>query len=116
MAIQFPTSLDSLNNPTATTQEDAVGYEHDVQHSDANDAIEALESKVGADNSAVTTSLDYKAGHHAHTGSDGSAQTAHGSLSGVSSDQHHAKSHARIFGYRAFTPVLNIRNFPIIMG
>jgi hypothetical protein len=33
---------------------------HAGQHSDANDAIEVLEAKVGVDGSAVTTSLDYK--------------------------------------------------------
>lgn len=33
---------------------------HDQQHSNANDAIEALQAKVGADNSAVTSSHDYK--------------------------------------------------------
>ena len=31
-----------------------------TQHADANDAIEALQAKVGVDGSAVTTSLDYK--------------------------------------------------------
>lgn len=34
--------------------------DHAAQHANANDAIEALEAKVGADSSAVTTSHDYK--------------------------------------------------------
>ena len=58
MAINFPTSLDILTNPTSG---DAVAtVSHAGQHADANDAIEALEAKVGVDSSAVNTSLDYK--------------------------------------------------------
>lgn len=58
--VNFPTSLDSLLNPGATDTEDQLNLYHDVQHSNANDAIEALEAKVGIDASAVTTSHDYK--------------------------------------------------------
>lgn len=58
MATNFPTSLDSLTNPQGTDSVQAVS--HAAQHADANDAIEALEAKVGANNSTVTTSLDYR--------------------------------------------------------
>lgn len=58
MATNFPTSLDSLTNPQETDSVEAVS--HAAQHANANDAIEALEAKVGANNSAVTTSLDYR--------------------------------------------------------
>ena len=58
MATNFPTSLDSLTNPQSTDSVEAVS--HAAQHSNANDAIEALEAKVGADNSTVTTTLDYR--------------------------------------------------------
>ena len=58
MPINFPTSLDTLTNPVAT--DSTVAVSHSGQHSNANDAIEALEAKVGADSSAVTTSHDYK--------------------------------------------------------
>ena len=57
MATNFPTSLDSLVNPTATDEVSVV--DHAAQHTNANDAIEALEAKVGVDGSAVTSSLDY---------------------------------------------------------
>lgn len=60
MATNFPTSLDSLVNPIGTDSMSTVS--HAGQHSNANDAIEALEAKVGADGSAVTTSHDYKLG------------------------------------------------------
>ncbi len=66
MAINFPTSLDALTNPTATDQVAVVS--HADQHANANDAIEALEAKVGINGSAVTTSHDYKLGEV--TGSD----------------------------------------------
>lgn len=45
--VNFPTSLDSFANPTAGSYEDDVGLEHHTQHSNANDAIEALEAKLG---------------------------------------------------------------------
>ena len=58
MATNFPTSLDSLTNPAGTDSMSSPS--HAGQHADANDAIEALQAKVGADYSAVTTSHDYK--------------------------------------------------------
>lgn len=54
----YPTSIDNFQNPSANTKMDDMP--HSLQHSQANDAIEALESKVGIDNSADTNSLDYK--------------------------------------------------------
>jgi hypothetical protein len=58
MATNFPTSLDALTNPTGSSS--LTSPDHAGQHTDANDAIEALQAKVGVDGSAVTTSLDYK--------------------------------------------------------
>lgn len=57
MAINFPTSLDSFTNPTATSDTNLVP--HATQHSNANEAILALEAKVGINNSSVNSSLDY---------------------------------------------------------
>lgn len=60
--ITFPTSLDSLTNPAPTDllENATLALDHDQQHSNVNDAVEALEAKVGANSSAVTTSHDYK--------------------------------------------------------
>jgi hypothetical protein len=58
MAINYPSSLDSLTNPTSANN--LGSPDHAAQHANANDAVEALEAKVGADSSAVTTSHDYK--------------------------------------------------------
>ena len=58
MATNFPTSLDNLTNPAGS---DPVNNpSHASQHANLNDAIEKLEEKVGTNNSAVTTSLDYR--------------------------------------------------------
>lgn len=66
MSIEYPTNLDALSNPSSG---DALNSpSHADQHSNANDAIEALEAKVGVNSSAVTTSHDYKLGEV--TGSD----------------------------------------------
>lgn len=58
MASNFPSSLDSLTNPSAGSSTTTV--DHASQHANANDAIEALQAKVGIDDSAVTSSLDYR--------------------------------------------------------
>ena len=58
MATNFPTDLDVLVNPQPNDSVELVS--HAEQHSNANDAIEALESKVGANNSTDPNSLDYK--------------------------------------------------------
>jgi hypothetical protein len=58
MAINFPGSLDNFTNPTSASPINSPS--HADQHANANDAIEALEAKVGVDNSTVITSHDYK--------------------------------------------------------
>ena len=49
-----------MTNPSATDSLDTPGVVHHVQHDFANDAIEALETKVGINNSTDVNSLDYK--------------------------------------------------------
>ena len=58
MATGFPSSLDALTNPLST---DALtSPSHADQHANVNDAVEALQAKVGVTASAVVSSLDYK--------------------------------------------------------
>lgn len=64
MATNFPSSLDVFTNPTSTSSMSGA-LSHAGQHSDVNDAVEALQAKVGADSSAVTSSHDYKIADHA---------------------------------------------------
>ena len=58
MATNFPNSLDNLTNPASTDPTTAPS--HSEQHTNANDAIEALEAKVGINGSSNSTSLDYR--------------------------------------------------------
>jgi len=58
MAINFPTSLDTLTNPTAGNTLDSPS--HSTQHINVNDIVEVMEVKIGVDGSAVTTTHDYK--------------------------------------------------------
>lgn len=62
MTTQFPTALDTLTNPGENDTLDSATVPHADQHANANDAIEALQAKVGVNNSAVPTSLDYRVG------------------------------------------------------
>lgn len=56
--VNFPSDIDSFTNPTGENTLDSP--DHSSQHTDENDAIKALEIKVGKDGSTVTTSHDYK--------------------------------------------------------
>lgn len=58
MAINFPTALDDFTNPLATDSMQTVS--HSSQHSNVNDAIEALELKIGINGSTDVNSIDYK--------------------------------------------------------
>ncbi len=62
MSTVFPGAIDAFANPVGTDllENASAALDHDFQHASANDAIEALEAKVGIDGSAVTTSHDYK--------------------------------------------------------
>jgi hypothetical protein len=71
MATNFPASLDTFTNPTATS--DTATIDHAGQHANANDSIAALQARVGITSSAVTSSHDYLIKSavnpgHTHTG------------------------------------------------
>ena len=57
MAINYPTSLDTFTNPTATNL--LTSPSHAQQHSDINDAVEALEAKVAIGNTVLGTYTTY---------------------------------------------------------
>lgn len=60
MATNFPTSKDDLD-PTRGTAGDTLGTpNHITHHQNEDDAIEAIQDKVGIDSSADATSLDYQ--------------------------------------------------------
>lgn len=53
MASTYPTSLDNFTNPSAGASLSSPS--HSTQHGDANDAIEALEAKLGTGSSPATS-------------------------------------------------------------
>jgi hypothetical protein len=57
MAINYPTSLDTFTNPTATSL--LTSPSHAQQHSDINDAVEALQTKVAIGNTVLGTYTAY---------------------------------------------------------
>lgn len=59
MPTNYPTSLDNLISPSAGDVLDDPGLDHASQHQDANDAVNALETKVGVNFSSVNASIDY---------------------------------------------------------
>jgi len=60
MSTTFPTSLQDLDATRGTSGDPLSNPNHITHHTNEDDTIEALEAKVGANSSAVTTSHDYK--------------------------------------------------------
>lgn len=83
MSTNFPSALDTFTNPNGSDSLNAAAVPHAEQHANANDAIEALQAKVGINGSAVATSLDYRISA-AETGLDGKISSSEkGSANGV---------------------------------
>ena len=57
MASTYPTSLDSFTNPSATDL--LTSPSHAQQHSDINDAMEAVQTKLAIGNTVVGTYTAY---------------------------------------------------------
>jgi hypothetical protein len=47
MSTQYPASLDNFVNPTATDRLNSVTVPHHQQHTDLNDAVEAIQTVLG---------------------------------------------------------------------
>lgn len=60
MATNFPSSLDTSTTLPAEGASTPLATNHVTAHQNIQDAIEAIEAKVGIDSSAVTSSHDYK--------------------------------------------------------
>ncbi len=56
MPSNYPDSLDNLTNPESTSSLEG----HAALHATVNDALEAIELKLGVDGSTDTNSIDYK--------------------------------------------------------
>jgi microcystin-dependent protein len=60
MASSFPTSLQDLDATRGTTGQTLASPNHITHHALEDDTLEAIQTKLGVDNSAVTTTIDYK--------------------------------------------------------
>lgn len=60
MASNFPSSLDNSTTLPVEAANTPLSTNHIISHQNIQDALEAVEAKVGVDSSAVTTSHDYK--------------------------------------------------------
>lgn len=56
----YPVALDTWVNPNAGAGDTLGSVPHDTQHCKANDAIDALQRKVGIDGSTDASSIDKK--------------------------------------------------------
>ncbi len=59
MSTNFPTSLQDLDATRGSSSSTLASPSHVAHHTNEDDTIEAIQAKVGIDNSAVTTTLDY---------------------------------------------------------
>lgn len=59
MPTNFPNSLDDIENPGPLTPLNKPGMKHHEQHANLNDAVEAIEQKIGVNLSNTQNSLDY---------------------------------------------------------
>lgn len=73
--INYPTSLDDFVNPSSTDKMDSAVVPHSEQHSNLNDAVEALQAKVGVNGSTDVNSLDYKVAHKVDQAEVGATNT-----------------------------------------
>lgn len=60
MTTNYPTSIDSFSGTRGTNGQPLNAPNHVTHHTNEDDAITALETKVGVDGSAVTSTVDYK--------------------------------------------------------
>lgn len=59
MATNFPTSLQDLDATRGSSSQALNNPSHATHHALEDDTIEAIQTKLGVDNSAVTSSIDY---------------------------------------------------------
>jgi hypothetical protein len=59
MPTSFPYVIDAFPNPSSTTLLEQPGLKHSDQHSNTNDAIKSLETKIGVNFSNTRNSIDY---------------------------------------------------------
>jgi hypothetical protein len=71
MATNYPTSLDTFINPLSTDSQNSPS--HSLQHANANDAIEAIEAKLGFGTALAASRSVFAVGRQAHGAFDASS-------------------------------------------
>ncbi len=67
MASDFPNSLDNFQNPVSGTLLNASGsLRHSVQHTNINDSMEAVQSRIGVTGSTDPTTIDFQLSDTTH--------------------------------------------------
>jgi hypothetical protein len=61
MATSFPSSIDSFTNPSASDALDSVSVPHAAQHANLNDAMVAVQTKLGTGSGTIGTWTTYTA-------------------------------------------------------
>jgi hypothetical protein len=98
MATNFPTSLDTFTNPNSGNTLDSPS--HSIQHSDINDAVEAIEAKIGVGSSTAGSAT---AGYALVNTSGGTTAYSLLGVSGLSSGTAVANTFLRANGSGAAT-------------
>lgn len=60
MTTAFPGALDTFNNPSSTNNMNDTLVPHDLQHTNINDAMAAVQAALGITGSVLSTSVQYK--------------------------------------------------------
>lgn len=83
--MSYPSTIDSFTNPTPSDDLSTASVLHTSQHTNANNAISAIETKVGVNNSAVASSLDYRV-TQLETGNNGYNVVSYGAVGNGTTD------------------------------
>lgn len=57
MATSYPNGLDNFTNPTSEDKLDSATVPHSAQHTNANDAIEAIQAELGTNPKGESASV-----------------------------------------------------------
>lgn len=90
MPTNFPNAIDSYISPSPSDSLNSPNVPHALLHENVHDAIEAIETKIGINNSSDVSSLDYKINrlinvfrtHRATTAAQGQALTRYYPING----------------------------------
>lgn len=100
MSISYPVSVDTLTNPNSTSKQN--NPDHAIQHANANDAIEAIETKLGTSSSTASSGTVLRG--------TGSGASAFGAIVNADIDASAAIAFSKLAAsaWTAFTPTASV--------